>query len=1091
LNGGPIFSTSLQLDGKIIIGGAFDSYIDATGSSIAKKNITRFNANGTLDQTFDSGTGASSFVQTTCIQNDGKIIICGSFDKYNSTTYVRVARVNTNGSIDNSFNSGCGVNPDNGYIRDIAIQNDGKILIGGDFKKYNGVEIGGVARLNNDGSIDNTFDSGLGIDHIVHSLSLQNDGKIIIGGQFTTFNGIIRKNIARINTNGSLDTTFNPGSGNTSGIVYTTSIQSDGKIIIGGDFTSFNGTSINRLARLSSTGAIDNSFNSSMGLGVISNSFPGDYPIINSTVTQADGKLIIAGKFNTFNNNTWNDTSRRHIARLNNTGSLDLTFNPGGGFNNPVSSNSIPVLNVTMQNDGKIIAVGTFTKYNGISRNRIVRINTNGSIDNSFDPGLGANDTIHAVAIQSDGKIIIAGNFTSYNGLPANQIARLNQDGSLDTIFKSGIGANQDILSTGIQNDGKIIIGGQFTAYNNMGRNRIARLFGGSAPIFPEPAGIITGSQNVCQGQNSVTYFVPLIANASSYLWTLPNGVTGTSNTNSITVNYGNSAISGNITVKGINTSGEGTPATLAITVTPLPSNPGMIDGDISVCQGQNSVNYSVPAIANATSYLWTLSNGMTGVSSTNSIFIDFNSISTSGEITVKGLNSCGSGTISSLSITVTPTVGSASNIIGLTNVCQGQSSVTYTLDPIENATSYNWLLPNGASGTSTINEITLDYGLNSTTDDIIVNGSNSCGNGESSFLTINVNPLPSNAGVISGSQIVCQGQNSLNYSVDLIQNADSYLWTLPNGAVGLSSSNSINIDYTNSALSGDIIVNGVNSCGNGLLSFLSINVNSIPESAGTIIGLTSVCQGQNSLNYTLPSITNASSYFWGLPSGATGSSSTNSILIDFGMLAISGNILVYGINVCGFGSPSTLSVTVNSPPTINTAPTNTQVNIGNPAIFSLNANSGSYQWQINNGSGFQNISNGGQFSGVTTNTLTVSNTTMLNNNNQFRCLVTANNCSTLSNEVVLSVINNAGLEESKAFNFLIVPNPIIDFFCLKTNQNQIGNTFELVDNSGRTVLLGKITSDSMLIDAGKLSRGIYNLNLLGAQPITMKLVKN
>lgn len=174
-----------------------------------------------------------------------------------------------------------------------------------------------------------------------------------------------------------------------------------------------------------------------------------------------------------------------------------------------------------------------------------------------------------------------------------------------------------------------------------------------STASLPVAAGLITGIQTPCQGQNSVTYTVPAIANATSYTWTLPVGITGTSTTNSITVNYSRTVTSGNITVRGHNEWGDGTMSSLAITISPLPSDAGTISGSISVCQGESAVTYSVPAIDNATSYTWALPSGVNGTSTTNSITVNYGEAVTSGIITVKGHNECGDGIVNTLPITV------------------------------------------------------------------------------------------------------------------------------------------------------------------------------------------------------------------------------------------------------------------------------------------------------------------------------------------------------------------------------------------------------------------------------------------------------
>jgi hypothetical protein len=187
-----------------------------------------------------------------------------------------------------------------------------------------------------------------------------------------------------------------------------------------------------------------------------------------------------------------------------------------------------------------------------------------------------------------------------------------------------------------------------------------------------------------------------------------------------------------------------------------------------------------------------------------------------------------------------------------------------------------------------------------------------------------------------------------------------------------------------------------------------------------------------------------------------------------------------------------TMTVTVNSYPTINTQPTSTQVNIGNQAIFTTSATGGTYQWQVNSGSGFQNITNGGQYSGATTNTLTVSNTSMTNSTNQYRCVVTSNTCSTTSNAATLTVINNVGIDEANQLNnFEIYPNPTSNFVTVKFNNNLLGSNYQIIDNTGRIVLSGLLLNENQIIELNTLSAGIYSFSVLGELSKTMKLVKN
>jgi uncharacterized delta-60 repeat protein/gliding motility-associated-like protein len=356
------------------------------------------------------------------------------------------------GSLDLSFNPGTGTNKLE--VISTAIQSDGKIIIGGDFTSYNGTPKNFIARLNTDGSLDASFNASTGPNDVVMTIAIQSDGKIIIGGYFTNYNGTARNRVARLNTDGSLDASFNVGTGISNfGYVETTAIQADGKIIIGGYISTYNGC----IARLNTDGSRDYSF-----IGTGANN------LVITTAIQSDGKIIIGGGFTSYNG-----ISRNQIARLNSDGSLDASFNVGTGAG---PTNIHYVMATAIQKDGKVIIGGLFTTYNGTVINHIARLNTDGSLDTSFNVGTGADSEVEAIAIQKDGKIIIGGFFEYYNGTPKNFIARLNIDGSLDASFIIGTGANEQVESITLQKDGKIIIGGWFTDYNSISRNHIARL---------------------------------------------------------------------------------------------------------------------------------------------------------------------------------------------------------------------------------------------------------------------------------------------------------------------------------------------------------------------------------------------------------------------------------------------------------------------------------------------------------------------------------------------------------------------------------------------------------------------------------------
>jgi len=290
-----------------------------------------------------------------------------------------------------------------------------KALIGGNFTFTDPdlTFINRILSLSANGSLDTTFDIGTGFGGSVFALAIQSDGKIVVGGGFSTYQGTTRNRIARLNTDGSYDTTFNIGTG-FNATVNALAIQSDGKIVVGGPFTTYQGTTRNRIARLNTNGSYDTTFDIGTGFG----------SSVFALAIQSDGKIVVGGGFTTYQG-----TTRNRIARLNTNGTYDTTFDIGTGFN--VSVNSLAI-----QSDGKIVVGGDFTTYQGTTRNRIARLNTDGSLDTTFDIGAGFDATVNALAIQSDGKIVVGGGFTTYQGTTRNCIARLNTDGSLDTSFK-------------------------------------------------------------------------------------------------------------------------------------------------------------------------------------------------------------------------------------------------------------------------------------------------------------------------------------------------------------------------------------------------------------------------------------------------------------------------------------------------------------------------------------------------------------------------------------------------------------------------------------------------------------------------------
>jgi len=210
------------------------SIVGNSPAHAAEDNITDF----VLDTSFNPGTGANNSIWDITLQPDAKILIGGNFNTYNSITRRGIARVNPDGSLDNTFDPGTGVI---GSVVDMIVLPDNKIIISGGFISYNGLPMPGLARLESDGSLDDTFVPDIGTRNTIYALALQPDNKIIIAGCFTGSDCAVAPNIARLNSDGSTDETFNPGLG-ADYIIQTLALQPDGKILIGGLFDSYNGT---------------------------------------------------------------------------------------------------------------------------------------------------------------------------------------------------------------------------------------------------------------------------------------------------------------------------------------------------------------------------------------------------------------------------------------------------------------------------------------------------------------------------------------------------------------------------------------------------------------------------------------------------------------------------------------------------------------------------------------------------------------------------------------------------------------------------------------------------------------------------------
>ncbi len=352
---------------------------------------------------------------------DGSMLIGGPFTQLQGASgevfYQRggIGRVLANGVIDTTWGVGGGARTDPdadlnvGNINDLARQPDGKVLVAGNFTTMHGVARNRIARLNSDGSLDGSFDPGSGANGEVNAVLVQPNGKILIGGDFTTYNGVGREYVARLNPNGSLDTGFEGPdfAGNGGWRVNALALQANGRLLVAGAFYFSGSPAKGGLCRVTETGALDASFNG-ITSGTSDSGFIGD---INTVVVQLDGKIVVGGAFTQFNG-----SPRGRVARLESNGSLDVNFFPTGNGE---------VRTLLIQNDGKIVLGGDFTTFNGAGAEFIVRLNPGGTTDSAFSAAGGFDDTVFSLGMQADGKILAAVFYAMFQGAPAKPLWRM------------------------------------------------------------------------------------------------------------------------------------------------------------------------------------------------------------------------------------------------------------------------------------------------------------------------------------------------------------------------------------------------------------------------------------------------------------------------------------------------------------------------------------------------------------------------------------------------------------------------------------------------------------------------------------------
>jgi uncharacterized delta-60 repeat protein len=492
--GGTVIGITLDSAGKLYVGGGFTTYQGGSNSRIIK-----LNTDGSKDTSFNMGTGFNSDLNTIVLDSAGKLYVGGIFATYQGVAANRIIKLNTDGSKDTSFDNTTGFNND---VNTIALDSAGKLYVGGNFTGYKSASLNRIIKLNTDGTVDGSFDSVQGFDQRVTKILINSAGKIYAAGAFNLYRNQFNKSIIRLNPDGTKDSGFtnDPGfnrgqlnniefnsSGNIlavgqsipgyatpdNGIVsllengtknndfsslggyffplgvgITDAVKtSDNKYYVVGNFTYYQGVSANSIVKLNSDGSIDTSFDYGTGFG--------SGPSSMRLALDSAGKLYVTGNFTTYKGETNNG-----IIRLNPDGTKDL------GFDNTTGFSAAGFQRIKLDSAGKIYVAGQFTTYKGVAANRIIKLNTDGSRDTSFDMGTGFNNNVNGLTLGPDNKIYAVGGFTTYNGITANRIIKLNTDGTIDTSLNGGSGPTTTANTIALDSVGNIYVGGNINSYN-------------------------------------------------------------------------------------------------------------------------------------------------------------------------------------------------------------------------------------------------------------------------------------------------------------------------------------------------------------------------------------------------------------------------------------------------------------------------------------------------------------------------------------------------------------------------------------------------------------------------------------------------
>jgi uncharacterized delta-60 repeat protein len=423
-----------SVNSKVYVGGWLYDF----GGNADYTKLVRLNSDGTLDLSFSQSLGGpnSTPFDIKYDPNLNKTYVAGVFTTYNGVSNNGIVRINSDGTADAGFVVGAGFSTSTPW--GMHVDASSRLIIYGKLGSYKGVNSPGILRILSNGTIDPSWNMLSSVTGVVDSSYMRDIfsiiydealGSIFLVGAFSAINGTEFSSIAKISINGTLDTSYMDIIRPFNGVIEESLVDPvSGDVYVLGEFTKVQGIVKNGIARLNSDGTLDTGFD--VGTGFNSN-------MLSMYFDSTQQKLYVYGGFTTYQG-----VSRKYIVRLNNDGSFDSTFNIGTSFpSNPNLSFAFDPINQ------KIYLTGNFSSFNGnAGLNKMIRLNLDATIDNTFVVGSGFNATPGGVLYAGNGKIYVFGDFTTYKGASAVQMIRINPDGSRDGSFNyfSGVGCDWD-----------------------------------------------------------------------------------------------------------------------------------------------------------------------------------------------------------------------------------------------------------------------------------------------------------------------------------------------------------------------------------------------------------------------------------------------------------------------------------------------------------------------------------------------------------------------------------------------------------------------------------------------------------------------